>query len=608
MILKNLPSKRKRIYQVLLQHAQEASLKCLMMAQIFLQSHKQRPLNQLFLDYLFLYFPTKNKALFGSKIGSKEILEVSTHSLFEFLLIENLGGILSDDMGLGKTIQTLALIVSELKEASNSGPTLIICPTSLINQWASEIQTKVQKSLLSMFLYYGKSRNEISRISSNSPFHSFHIVLTTYGTLSSESFLSKKAEKSQIEKSEDLDGEVEIGTDDLNLSSPLNRQKWHRIVLDEAHNVRNWKTKNANSVFHLNYEIAWCLTGTPIHNSVDDIYSFLRILKINNFEIDRTYFVEKILGPIQRADSERGSLQNNEGFARLQAILTPILLRRKKSDKVRGKPLVSLPKCNIEKRAIEFFPEEVSFYRQFQAKSVELLKDFLQNTSDFQLESDQAVDDDESSTTSYGKVLGVICRLRQACDHPYLPIVSQLVADKAPITLETANESFLGERYRQLKPSNSPTEDHSLEESNTCLLCYENLASPVQTPCLHLFCTDCLGRWLKAQKMVGEKLVCPECNLSFKKGHLRFHQASSLSLPSMSSSVKISSAPGKVPTSEQSLLASRALKALMTSLPNAPDFYISSKLHFMRTYLFRLNSQGKKAVRHSIGSGSQHRD
>ncbi len=150
------------------------------------------------------------------------------------------GGLLADDMGMGKTIVMLGLMVSNFKKH-----TLIILPKPLLTQWEKEIQTKLSHA---PYVLYGSSKvkNINKEIIEKSP-----IILTTYSTL------------------------LLLGTE-----SVVHKFHFDRVIIDEAHRLRNEKTKTHISVKNLNKDILWLLTGTPIQNKVQDLFRLFDLLKI----------------------------------------------------------------------------------------------------------------------------------------------------------------------------------------------------------------------------------------------------------------------------------------------------------------------------------------
>ena len=139
------------------------------------------------------------------------------------------GGILGDMMGLGKTFEMMGVIVQQFVTK-----TLIVVPPTLLPQWI-EILTKYLHPPL---VWWGPNRTELT----NNP-----ITITTYGLLGEDK---------------------------------LQGVKWDRIIYEEAHHLRNSNTKQTKNACKLSTKITWLVTGTPIQNQVNDMYSLCKILKI----------------------------------------------------------------------------------------------------------------------------------------------------------------------------------------------------------------------------------------------------------------------------------------------------------------------------------------
>lgn len=164
------------------------------------------------------------------------------------------GGILAHDMGLGKTIDVLYHISTQSDE--DIGSNLIVVPNNLLKQWSEEFHNYVEDIVEGDFVTY---------TTSNRPkdVRSYRIVVTTYDTLLSD----QRSDRGEL-----LDAE------------------WTRIFLDEAHEIRNRKSIRNQVVNYLTGEVKWCLTGTPIWNSEDDLYSLKVFI---NYEkpslVDKSY-------------------------------------------------------------------------------------------------------------------------------------------------------------------------------------------------------------------------------------------------------------------------------------------------------------------------------
>ncbi|KAK8879911.1 hypothetical protein PGQ11_001205 [Apiospora arundinis] len=214
--------------------------------------------------------------------------------------LECQGGLVADDAGLGKTLTTLATIVNTLVSAeafkkhgeSHSKATLIVVPSELLlATWRDEITKHAFPGAINFETYHGQGRQELgARLSE------VDLVLTTYGTVM-----------------------IEFGK----CNSILYRYSWYRIVLDEAHHIRNPASKQARAVNELRACIRWCLTGTPIQNRLEDLGSIVKFLKVPYLENPATFnkHITKFL--------RQGSPE--QGYDNLKQLLGSICLRRNRS-------------------------------------------------------------------------------------------------------------------------------------------------------------------------------------------------------------------------------------------------------------------------------------
>ncbi|PKU33895.1 hypothetical protein llap_15801 [Limosa lapponica baueri] len=242
----------------------------------------------------------------------------------------------ADDMGLGKTLTMIALILAQkqlktekrkekleiwlTKNDSTVIPshgTLIICPASLIHHWKKEIDRRVGYGKLRVYLYHGPNRDKHAEVLSE-----YDVVVTTYSILSKEVPTSKEEGEVPAE-----DHDVRSGSSPC---SPLLRVAWARVILDEAHNIKNPKVQTSIAVCKLRASARWAVTGTPIQNNLLDMYSLLRFLRCSPFD---EYKVWKY------------QVDNNtkKGGERLSLLTRSLLLRRTKDQlDSTGKPLVLL--------------------------------------------------------------------------------------------------------------------------------------------------------------------------------------------------------------------------------------------------------------------------
>ncbi|KAJ3885065.1 SNF2 family N-terminal domain-containing protein [Lentinula edodes] len=237
------------------------------------------------------------------------------------------GGIVADDMGLGKTIQMLAHIKNDRMRATAVGPTLIVVPKSILLQWDEEIRRFfLPDKGLTCLIYYGPKRE--SRYTQKF-LQQTNVVLTTYGTLSKD----------------------------------------HEHTEDEAHEIRHVHTKKAKAAFAVDAKYRWCLTGTPLQNSVHDLFSLFHFLRVENFSEDE-WFRAHVTSPMTRNDPH--ALQASK---LLKVILGNIMLRRLKTDEVNGRPILELPKLNTQVWDCDLSTPEQALYDALETRMLEIVDD-----------------------------------------------------------------------------------------------------------------------------------------------------------------------------------------------------------------------------------------
>ncbi|MEU1421805.1 DEAD/DEAH box helicase [Kitasatospora sp. NPDC005751] len=193
-----------------------------------------------------------------------------------------LGAVLADDMGLGKTVQTLALLALE-QERGAAGPTLLVCPMSLVGNWQREAARFAPG--LRVHVHHGADRS--------APDPSADLVITTYGLVQRD-------------------------------VADLRRIRWRRIVADEAQQVKNPAARQSRALRSLRSGPRIALTGTPVENRLADLHAVLDFANPGLFGSAES-FKERFSIPVEQSG-------NAEVAARLRRLSGPFLLRRSKSD------------------------------------------------------------------------------------------------------------------------------------------------------------------------------------------------------------------------------------------------------------------------------------
>ena len=199
----------------------------------------------------------------------------------------NLGALLADDMGLGKTPQVIALL---LVERNRVGPTLVVCPTSVVGNWRHELGRFAPH--LEVLVHHGPERASGDEFVEAAAQHD--VVLSTYSLLH-------------------RDDEV------------MSRIRWNGLVLDEAQNVKNASTRAAQAARAINARWRIALTGTPVENRLADLWSIFQVINPGYLGTAEEFRREFAL-PIERASDA-------DAASRLKSLTAPFILRRLKTDR-----------------------------------------------------------------------------------------------------------------------------------------------------------------------------------------------------------------------------------------------------------------------------------
>ena len=204
------------------------------------------------------------------------------------------GGILADDMGLGKTLQILALLKSYYDEPGEKLTSVVICPSSLALNWESEVQKFTPELRALVISGVATARAELIAQASD-----YDLLITSYDAL-----------KRDIESYEHL--------------------KFEYVIIDEAQYIKNQNTQNAKSVKALDGNIRFALSGTPIENSLAELWSIFDFL-MPGYLFSYSKFLKKFEEPIAKSNAQDVS-------ERLKALVRPFLLRRLKKDVLKELP------------------------------------------------------------------------------------------------------------------------------------------------------------------------------------------------------------------------------------------------------------------------------
>lgn len=250
-------------------------------------------------------------------------------------------GILADEMGLGKTIQTISLLAYLACEKQIWGPHLIVVPTSVLLNW--EMEFKRFAPGLKVLTYYGSpQQRKEKRRGWNKP-DSFHVCIVSYQLVVQDQHSFK-------------------------------RKKWQYMVLDEAHNIKNFRSARWQALLNFNTERRLLLTGTPLQNNLAELWSLLYFLmpktmvngkKVSGFadlEAFQQWFGRPVDKIIETGGGYEQDLETKKTVDKLHQILRPYLLRRLKKDVEKQMPgkYEHIVYCRLSKRQRFLYDEFMS--------------------------------------------------------------------------------------------------------------------------------------------------------------------------------------------------------------------------------------------------------
>ena len=266
------------------------------------------------------------------------------------------GGILADDMGLGKTLQVIVALWDYVTNTEKPVTSIVVCPSSLVLNWKAELKKWCPK--LKVTVPSGSSQNRAKIIKNSAK---YNVLITSYDLL-----------KRDIEEYENIE--------------------FRYIIADEAQYIKNYKTQNAVSLKSLKGQIKYALTGTPIENSLAELWSIFDYV-MPGYLYTYAGFNKKFETPIVKYN-------NQASLEKLKQMIQPFILRRMKAD-----VLKELPEKTITVVKNEMTPVQRKLYLAY----VSQIKQ--------QVEEKVSVNGFEKSKL---EILMLLTRLRQVCCHPSL--------------------------------------------------------------------------------------------------------------------------------------------------------------------------------------------
>uniref|UniRef100_A0A3B1JNT9 Helicase like transcription factor n=1 Tax=Astyanax mexicanus TaxID=7994 RepID=A0A3B1JNT9_ASTMX len=346
---------------------------------------------------------------------------------------------------------------SQVKKGSGTSkksprPTLIICPLSVLTNWMDQFEQHLREDVqLNLYLFYGPDRCRQASFLSEQD-----VVLTTYNVLTSE----------------------------YGKNSVLQKVLWLRVVLDEGHIIRNPDALQSKAVLSLNAERRWILSGTPIQNSVKDVWMLMCFLRLKPFAV-REWWMRVIQRPVM--------MGNKEGLKNLQALLKVLTMRRTKLSKANGRPILQLPEKKVFLQKVVLSKEERERYELEKAEGRRIISRYMA---------------DGTVLRNYADVLAILVRLRLLCCH--CDLVGKLTE-----TAGTADSSSPAELRERLISKIRLVLSSGVDEE--CAVCLDSLRQPVITHCAHVFCKPCICEVIQSKQLAAK---CPLCRANIKSTEL----------------------------------------------------------------------------------------
>ncbi|KAJ5547051.1 DNA repair protein RAD16 [Penicillium frequentans] len=356
------------------------------------------------------------------------------------------GGLLGDEMGMGKTIQAVSLIMSDYPQPD---PTLVLVPPVALMQWVSEMK-EYTDGKLKVLVYHG-SDSKVRKLTPTD-LRKYDVIMISYSSLES---MFRKQEKGWART-----GGV------VKEDSIIHSIHYHRLVLDEAHSIKQRTTGVAKACFALQATYKWCLSGTPVQNRIGEFFSLLRFLQVRPFAC---YFCKQCnCQQLQWTANKQGRCTecNHTGFNHISVfnkeILNPITEGRTQEERKSGLTKLRLITDHIMLRrmkqehtsSMELPPKRIIIHNEFFCQGVML--------------------------NNYANIFGLIMQMRQVANHPDL-ILKKHVQPGFNILV--------------------------------CRVCDEPAEDAIRSRCRHEFCRKCVKDYIQSFDE-STTVDCPQCHIA----------------------------------------------------------------------------------------------
>ncbi len=379
------------------------------------------------------------------------------------------GGLLGDEMGMGKTIQAVSLIMSDFPAKD---PTLVVVPPVALMQWQAEINSYTDGKLKVLVYHNTNPKVKLMKVKE---LRTYNVIMVSYSGLES---MYRKENKGWNRN----DGIVKE-------DSVLHAIKFHRLILDEAHSIKQRTTSVARACFALKAAYKWCLSGTPVQNRIGEFFSLLRFLDVVPFAC---YFCKSCkCKELHWSQNENKMCThcNHSGFNHVslfnQEILNPITqnedaqLRRDALDKLRLiTDRIMLRRIKRDQTAsMELPSKEVIIHNEFFG---EVERDFSQSVMGTSQRKFDTYVSRGVMLNNYANIFGLIMQMRQVANHP------DLILKK-----------------------------HGEEGQNilVCSICDEPAEEAIRSRCRHDFCRQCAKNYVRSFDGLDGDADCPRCHI-----------------------------------------------------------------------------------------------
>ncbi|KAJ5218271.1 DNA repair protein RAD16 [Penicillium cinerascens] len=378
------------------------------------------------------------------------------------------GGLLGDEMGMGKTIQAVSLIMSDFPQHD---PTLVLVPPVALMQWVSEIKEYTDGKL--KVLVYHNSDSKVKKLT-QADLRKYDVIMISYSSLES---IYRKQEKGWTR-----------GNGTVKEDSVIHSIDYHRLILDEAHSIKQRTTGVAKACFALNASYKWCLSGTPVQNRIGEFFSLLRFLQVRPFA---SYFCKQCsCSQLQWTANKQGRCTecSHTGFNHIsifnKEILNPITEGRTTEERKTGLQKLRLITDHIMLRrlkqehtsSMELPPKRITIHNEFFGEiEHDFSRSIMTNSSrQFDTYVSRGV-----MLNNYANIFGLIMQMRQVANHPDLIL------------------------KKHVQPGFNVL---------VCRVCDEPAEDAIRSRCHHEFCRKCAKDYIQSFED-GTTVDCPQCHI-----------------------------------------------------------------------------------------------